>query len=268
MFHEHSSASGATRAHELELRTLWRVEADASYKVVRRESSSCRNFIALRTHRGTGFLKLTHGASFVLDAGSLIIVEHKKIESYHCVGAQWNFWWFEFQMYEPPHFVLEQSVKAKQVPNEIRECKELFSALKNLSLLERGLASARFTTLMYRWWVVSSNHWQQTPQRVLVERLIERMRARLTGWSVAEMAREMFLCEHRLRQIFKAQTGKSLKHFYDEMRLDAARQILEQGFVNVTEAAEQFGFSSPAHFCKAFRAHFGLPPSHIAAKSK
>ncbi len=263
---EFASSDGSSRAHELELSTVWRVNADDSYRV-RRNAPAKDCFIALRTHHGTGHLSVARGQEFVLDAGTFLIAENKNITQYHCVGGRWDFWWFEFRFFEPPHFMTEQILRTDLVPDEKEECAQIFSGLQRMSFLERALASARFTTLLYRWLVASASVWQRTPQMELVEKLIERMRARPAGWSVAEMAREMHLCERHLRHIFKAQTGKSPKQFYDETRLNAARQMLEQGFVNGAEAAERFGFSSPAHFSKAFSDHFGLPPSRVAAKA-
>ena len=70
----------------------------------------------------------------------------------------------------------------------------------------------------------------------------------------------------RFRQVFAALTGQAPKRFYDGLRLEYGRGLLRLGIHKVADVAERLGFSSPFHFSRAFKKHFGKPPSEFRPK--
>lgn len=61
----------------------------------------------------------------------------------------------------------------------------------------------------------------------------------------------------QLNRLFRERLGRSTMTFYRELRLDKARNLLDQSTLSVTEIALATGFAGSAHFARAFRDAFG-----------
>lgn len=67
--------------------------------------------------------------------------------------------------------------------------------------------------------------------------------------------------ERRLRRLFQRAIGTSPLQYYKAIRLKEARYILINADMPVTQVGQACGFTNAAAFAKAFKAHFGFPPS-------
>ncbi|MCK6693290.1 MAG: response regulator, partial [Thermoanaerobaculia bacterium] len=80
--------------------------------------------------------------------------------------------------------------------------------------------------------------------------------------SVSAMARQAALSERQLLRRMRELTGLSPQQYIGEMRLQQARETLEQGaFHTVAEAAYAAGFGNAKAFTRAYRERFGRLPS-------
>ncbi|HRJ47375.1 MAG TPA: AraC family transcriptional regulator [Opitutaceae bacterium] len=59
---------------------------------------------------------------------------------------------------------------------------------------------------------------------------------------------------------FRREVGLTPAAFHLQLRLNAAREALRQPAIDVTTAAQQYGFSSSQHFSTQFRRAFGVTP--------
>ncbi len=84
--------------------------------------------------------------------------------------------------------------------------------------------------------------------------------------SVEELASQLKLSRSQLYRKIKAITGQTVNEFIRKIRLERAKQILDAGSANISEACFSVGFSSPSYFSKCFKAHFGVLPSEIDTK--
>jgi signal transduction histidine kinase/ligand-binding sensor domain-containing protein/DNA-binding response OmpR family regulator len=84
--------------------------------------------------------------------------------------------------------------------------------------------------------------------------------------SVEELASQLKLSRSQLYRKIKAITGQTVNEFIRKIRLERAKQILDAGSANISEACFSVGFSSPSYFSKCFKAHFGILPSEIETK--
>jgi transcriptional regulator GlxA family with amidase domain len=82
------------------------------------------------------------------------------------------------------------------------------------------------------------------------------------------MAHQACLSRRRFSQVFREVTGSSPKSYYDTLRLGMAKEMLRTTSLSLIQIAERFGFSSSFHFSKAFRHHFGVPPSEYRKGKK
>ncbi|MEM6488644.1 MAG: helix-turn-helix domain-containing protein, partial [Pseudomonadota bacterium] len=78
--------------------------------------------------------------------------------------------------------------------------------------------------------------------------------------SPAELARNVGMSTRQLERLFRRYLNRSPKRYYMEMRLDKARGLLLQTDLSVINVALACGFTSPSHFSKCYRAHFGRTP--------
>lgn len=69
-----------------------------------------------------------------------------------------------------------------------------------------------------------------------------------------------------LSQAFRAQTDRSVMDYFISLKIEKAKEILEEGRMNVTQVSESLGFSSVHHFTRSFKNHTGYSPSGYGKK--
>ncbi|KAA0225673.1 helix-turn-helix transcriptional regulator [Fimbriimonadia bacterium ATM] len=75
------------------------------------------------------------------------------------------------------------------------------------------------------------------------------------------VAGRVHLSRSHFRYLFKALTGVPFKRYLSEIRLNHARQLLENSPLSVKEVAAKVGYSDSSSFYRAYRAHHGVPPT-------
>ena len=71
-----------------------------------------------------------------------------------------------------------------------------------------------------------------------------------------EFANMMGIEEKTLRNRVKAITGKTMKKYFRNFRLEKAKLLLEEGYGTTGEVAAATGFSSLSYFSKSYKAYF------------
>jgi transcriptional regulator GlxA family with amidase domain len=87
--------------------------------------------------------------------------------------------------------------------------------------------------------------------------------------SVERIAEEMGISLHRFNSLMKAD-GLSPVRFVWKMRLERVSRLLSSpahGKVSIKEVAYRCGFSSEAHFSRAFRSRYSIPPREFLRRS-
>ncbi len=74
------------------------------------------------------------------------------------------------------------------------------------------------------------------------------------------LARHAGLSARMLQLRFRAELGMSPYAYYLDLRLAAARRMLQQSGDSVAQVASAYGFGSASAFARAFRARFGVSP--------
>ncbi len=78
--------------------------------------------------------------------------------------------------------------------------------------------------------------------------------------SLKGLARQVGLNEFTLKQGFRQVFGTTAFGWLHHHRMERAKELLESGRCNVTEAAREVGFSNRGHFAASFRKKFGVNP--------
>ena len=82
------------------------------------------------------------------------------------------------------------------------------------------------------------------------------------------LAQKMNISEVYLRKLFLSNLGITPKQYILELRINKAKQLLVYSNYSVTKISEKCGFSSPYHFCRAFKSKTGIPPTEYARFNK
>lgn len=79
---------------------------------------------------------------------------------------------------------------------------------------------------------------------------------------IGDLAALAGLSPRQLERAFRVAFGLSPVSFYLGLRLERAEHLLTYGAMGVREVAVATGFSTLAHFSRAYKARYGLSPSH------
>lgn len=85
---------------------------------------------------------------------------------------------------------------------------------------------------------------------------------------VSELAEHVGLSARQLLRLFESTVGEGPSRYHRRIRLEHARGLLRYAGLSVTETACAAGFESLAHFCRAYRQHYGQSPGTDRADSK
>lgn len=80
--------------------------------------------------------------------------------------------------------------------------------------------------------------------------------------TIAELAAKYGVSESKLRMDFKATVGTTYKKYLTDLRQTHARTLLENG-TSIINTSLECGYSSEAHFVKAFREYWDVTPGEF-----
>lgn len=78
--------------------------------------------------------------------------------------------------------------------------------------------------------------------------------------SIAAIADSFGIGETTLRRAFKAEFGTTIFEYLRDQRLEAARVMLREKRLRISEIAFRVGYSDPANFTNAYKQRFGHAP--------
>ncbi|WP_461488683.1 helix-turn-helix transcriptional regulator [Pontibacter sp. HJ8] len=81
--------------------------------------------------------------------------------------------------------------------------------------------------------------------------------------SLAQLSRLVGLNEFKLKQGFKECVGMTVHGYVVNLRMETARQLLQEMQLPIGDIALQVGYKSPAYFTAAFKKHYGILPSEV-----
>ena len=85
--------------------------------------------------------------------------------------------------------------------------------------------------------------------------------------SVTSLAHDFGFERSYLYRMFKNKYGIGLKEYITSVRLEKAEQFLKDGY-NVKESSAMVGYEDEFNFSKAFKAKYGVSPSHVSSRKK
>ena len=81
--------------------------------------------------------------------------------------------------------------------------------------------------------------------------------------NVENLAEELLISRSKLYRKIKALTGLTANEFIKKIRLEKAKQFLENSDYSISEVSFKVGFSSPSYFTKCYKMQFGILPTNV-----
>ena len=80
--------------------------------------------------------------------------------------------------------------------------------------------------------------------------------------SVNQITEELYFENSYIRRVFKEQTGQTIIQRLEEIRLNKAKKLLQEGVYKNSEIAEMTGYCDQQYFSKRFKLICGCTPSN------
>lgn len=99
-------------------------------------------------------------------------------------------------------------------------------------------------------------------QLVRVEKVIEIMKNNVEkNMSIDEIAGQVYLTQNYLRRVFKEKTGENLLEYFTRLKMEKAKDLLNDPGKKVHEIARKVGYESTSYFCSVFKELNGCTPN-------
>lgn len=140
-----------------------------------------------------------------------------------------------------------------------------FEKMKALSLFEENRAKMMsvFYGILHRLSTESSVRNVILPAIMYIESNYQNPKL-----SNAELAEKCNISEVYFRKIFTETYKTTPKQFIVEIRINKAKQLLSDGFLNIGAVAEKCGFSNQYHFCRLFKEKTGFTPTEYMKQNR
>lgn len=86
--------------------------------------------------------------------------------------------------------------------------------------------------------------------------------------SVEDLAQVAHLSPRQFSRAFKAETGQSPAHAVENLRVEAARALIDEGGLSLGVVAKETGFGDPERMRRAFIRTLGQPPQSVRRVAK
>ncbi len=107
------------------------------------------------------------------------------------------------------------------------------------------------------------NHTVVKKFTTLLDEYIEKKAAAEGLPSVGYFAEKCCYSAGYFGELVKTETGRNAKDFINDRLLRAAKQLLADESLNITNVSERLGFEYPQHFVRFFKARTGMTPSQF-----
>lgn len=150
-------------------------------------------------------------------------------------------------------------------PMAAREASEQFRSLISAGVLDdasqKAIAACRLAELLIR----LRQHWERSHSPASESPLVAGAKAYLRrhlgeALTLADLGRAMGVAPEHLCRTFKTHTGTSPFAYLRRLRVQCARQLLEQSSAKVSAVARQAGFGSSVQMNRIFQKYLGTTP--------
>lgn len=135
----------------------------------------------------------------------------------------------------------------------------LLSKIKNISVQQEKMRK----TYQKQVEVKPADVEVESPDEAFLQKLLSLVEENIgnPNFSVEQLSGDMYMSRYTLYKKILALTGKTPNEFIRHMRLKRAAQLLENGYLTVSQICYKVGFKSQKYFVKAFKSEFNVSPT-------
>ena len=262
MFNVMSKAASPHFSPSVELNTIWIVEADETYNIEKTANTPTNPYVAIRTTEGNGVITIKDVGDLNLTQNSLVIFNYSKVKKYFCEGSKWCFFWFEFNA-DPIMLPKLNNVHNIEISKkEISLFHECFDALGSPTPFSARKASCKFSTILVSW--ISSLSIKENTHSISIEKVLKYITQHpSSNISISKLSKIAEMSERLFRDVIKEYTQKSPKKYIEDIRLNAAKELIVNTNMQIKTIALSLGFSNQYYFSRVFSKAFGLSPRNF-----
>ena len=86
--------------------------------------------------------------------------------------------------------------------------------------------------------------------------------------SVDQLAEYVCLAPSYLSHIFKKETGENLGKFIKRVRMEKAKDLLENSYEKIVAISVAVGYQNVSYFCQSFREYYGISPQKYRSQGE
>ncbi len=163
---------------------------------------------------------------------------------------------------------IEYLSEARQYENEIMEkllgLMDEINHIKTLDEIEKRIKDLLMDAILY----VGRNKSTKTAR--LVENVKKYIQDNFSNEDlrIEDVARHLYINYSYLCNVFKREAGMTVNDFLTEVRIQKARELIDQGNEYIQDVAGIVGYSDANYFGKCFKKYFGVSPAIYIQTSK
>lgn len=85
---------------------------------------------------------------------------------------------------------------------------------------------------------------------------------------VEQLAEMVYMAPSYLSCVFKKETGQNLSKFIKSVRMEKAKEMLENTHMKIVNISTEVGYPNVSYFCQSFREYFGISPQKYRANGE
>ena len=237
--------------------------AEPDFRIDRK---SFHNYLAFYIHKGTFYIE-QYGKKYVFHQGEGALMDlHQPHVYYSDPEDTAHLLWFHFRGAGTENLMemLEQTgdLPFSFVSSKMEEPFEKAFLLTMETASEAALSGHLYGILME---MLRSYDFCEKENAALPEEMqhaISLMQSHIhTNLTLEYISRQIGMSKYHFSHTFKKWFGISPKQYYNNLKMEAARRLLEETQENIPEISLKLGYTDPEYFRKAFKNHYGVSPS-------